>query len=90
MRIIEFLPESKMKDLLYNREYDREHNLQPSVQPKELPKQGPKYYIVFNGKPWTRKGALFTFDDLKSANTSASTLTSKMRGRVKIEVKQLP
>ncbi len=88
MRIIEFLPENKLKNLQIDREYDREHT--PVSQPQVLPKQGPKYYIVFNGKPWTRKGALFTFDNEGLANKSAKTLSDKMKGRVRIEVRPLP
>ena len=94
MRIIEFLPENKLMNLQIDKEFDRLNNPSstppPPVQEPNPPSiKGPKHYILVNGRPWKRGGTLVTFTNRQKAMNSAHAISSRAKGRVRIEIKEV-
>jgi len=92
MRIIEFLPEGRLKNLQIDREYDTPLSpaAPPPVQePNPLPIKGPKHYILVNGRPWKKGDTLITFSNRQKALNSAQAISTKTKGRVRIEIKEV-
>jgi len=96
MRIHEFLPEGKLKNLQIDTDYDRMNNppapptpAPPVQKPKTPPIIGTRYYILVNTRPWKRGGELVTFSNKQKASNSAHAISSRAKGKVNIEIKEV-